>query len=49
VSGTNRKDERERTTDEVSKTEGDVKTGEYWLPRDKRWRHLFTANAASGV
>ncbi len=36
VSGKSRKDERKRTVDEASKSEDDVKTGEYWLPRDKR-------------
>ncbi len=49
MSGKSRKDERKRTIDEASKTEGDVKTGEYWLLRDKRWRNLLAANAASGV
>jgi len=41
VSGKSRNNERKRTIDEASKTEGDVKTGEYWLLRDKRWRNLL--------
>ncbi len=44
-----RKDERKRTADEVSKTEDDVETGDQWLPRDERWGDLPTASAASGV
>ncbi len=49
MSGANRKDERKRTVDEASKTEGDVETGENWLPRDQRWGDLLTASVASGV
>jgi hypothetical protein len=50
MSGEIQGDERNRTTDEVSKTSYvDVKTGRLALLQDKSGGDLFTAWAASGI
>ncbi len=49
VAGEDRGDERKRTTDEVSKQLGGVKTGVLSWFQDKHGGNLFTARAAPGI
>jgi len=49
ASGTGRQDERKRTADDVSKGNGDVKTGMLSLARDEPRGNLSTAAVASGM
>ena len=43
------RDERKRTTDEVSKIKDGVKTGGYLYARISSGGNLFTARVASGI